>query len=126
LIQIAMGGMAAEELFFGESSTGVGGDLATATTTACQMIGALGMGSTLIVDTSVSFAGPSDVASKVLSLDDGRAEVERLLARSKSEALTMLKQNRHVVESLRDALLERDELVGPEIMTVIQAAGPEA
>jgi len=125
LIQIAMGGMAAEELFFGESSSGVGGDLASATTTACQMVGALGMGSTLIVDTSVSLAGPSDVASKVLSLDDGRAEVERLLARSKSEALTMLKQNRYVVESLRDALLERDELVGPEIMTVILAARPE-
>ena len=37
----------------------------------------------------------------------------------------MLKQNRYVVESLRDALLERDELVGPEIMTVILAARPE-
>ena len=44
--------MAAEELFFGESSSGVGGDLATATATACQMVGALGMGSSLIVDTS--------------------------------------------------------------------------
>jgi ATP-dependent Zn protease len=125
LIQIAMGGMAAEELFFGESSSGVGGDLASATTMACQMIGALGMGSSLIVDTSVSLTGSADIASKVLSNDAGRGEVEHLLARSKTEARSMLKQNRVVVEALRDALLARDELVGPEIIDTIRTASPE-
>jgi hypothetical protein len=34
----------------------------------------------------------------------------------------MLEGNRHVVETLRDALLERDELVGTEILDVIRQA----
>jgi ATP-dependent Zn protease len=125
MVQIAMGGMAAEELFFGESSSGVAGDLAAATTTACQMIGALGMGSSLIADTSISMTGATDVTAKVLGSDAGRDEVEQLLGRSKADARLMLEQNRHVIEALRDALLARDELVGPEIVEVIQAARPE-
>jgi cell division protease FtsH len=127
LIQIAMGGMAAEELFFGESSTGVAGDLATATSTACQMVGSLGMGSSLIADGSPGLHGSTDPAAKVLASDAGRDEVEHLLARAKAEARGMLKQNRHVVEALRDALLERDELVGEEIIATIRGAtAPEA
>ncbi len=126
MIQIAMGGMAAEELFFGETSSGVAGDLAAATATACQMIGVLGMGTSLIVDNSTSLSAPSDVAAKVLTHDDGRAEVEQLLSRSKDEARSMLNENRHVIEALRDALLEREELVGPEITAVISAARPDA
>ena len=40
-IQISFGGMTAEELFFGESGTGPGGDLMAATTLAAQMVGSL-------------------------------------------------------------------------------------
>ena len=43
LVQIAMGGWVAEELFFGQTSTGPAGDLASATRTAAQMVGAAGM-----------------------------------------------------------------------------------
>jgi ATP-dependent Zn protease len=50
--------------------------------------------------------------------------VEHLLARSKGDARSMLEENRQVVEALRDALLARDELVGPEIIEVIQTARP--
>jgi ATP-dependent Zn protease len=89
------------------------------------MIGALGMGSSLIADTSISMTGATDVTAKVLGSDAGRDEVEQLLGRSKADARLMLEQNRHVIEALRDALLERDELVGPEIVDVIQAARPE-
>ncbi len=35
----------------------------------------------------------------------------------------MLEDHRHVVEALRDALLDRDELVGDEILDVIGTAG---
>ena len=34
----------------------------------------------------------------------------------------MLEENRDVVEALRDALIERDELVGDEIIEVIDQA----
>ena len=55
LIDIAFGGMVAEELFFGEASTGVAGDLQAATLNACQMIGQLGMGTTLISSAAMEY-----------------------------------------------------------------------
>jgi ATP-dependent Zn protease len=122
LIQIAFGGMVAEDLFFGETSSGVTGDLQAATTAACQMVGAMGMGSSLISALAAQAPAEGNLAARVLSTDDGRAEVEGLLAFGKAEATKMLEGNRHVVETLRDALLERDELVGTEILDVIRQA----
>jgi len=119
LIQISFGGMVAEELFFGETSSGVAGDLKMATTAACQMIGALGMGSSLV---SLEAVSGGDPVAKVLSHEDARSEVERLLAAARDGVRDMLGRSRHVVEALRDALLERDELVGHEIVEVIEAA----
>jgi ATP-dependent Zn protease len=122
LIQIAMGGMAAEELFFGETSSGVAADLEAATMAACQMIGSLGMGTSLISVAALDM--PGNIVAKVLSTDAGRDEVEELLRRSKVEVRKILEDNRHVIEALRDALLEREELVGSEILDVITAAEP--
>jgi ATP-dependent Zn protease len=117
LIQIAFGGMVAEEMCFGETSSGVAADLQAATTAACQMVGSLGMGSTLISSAALDI--PGSIVTRVLSTDSGREEVDALLRRSKDEARAMLEDNRHVLEALRDALLERDELVGSEILDVI-------
>jgi ATP-dependent Zn protease len=119
LIQIAFGGMVAEEIFFGETGSGVASDLQVATTAACQMIGSLGMGSTLISVGALQAPGGGNVAARVLSCEDGRDEVEGLLRQAKFQVKELLEANRAVVESLRDALLERDELVGPEILEVI-------
>jgi ATP-dependent Zn protease len=124
LVQIAFGGMVAEELFFGETSSGVAADLQAATSAACQMVGSLGMGSTLISAAALDMPGGANIVSKVLSNDAGRDEVEELLRRAKGEARAMLESNREVVEALRDALLDRDELVGSEILDVIRAAQP--
>ncbi len=54
----------------------------------------------------------------------GREEVEQLLRGAKDEVRTMLEDNRNVIEALRDSLLERDELVGNEILDVIATAAP--
>ncbi len=48
LIRIAMGGLVAEEIFFGETSSGVSGDLLAATEAAAQMVGSFGMAGSLI------------------------------------------------------------------------------
>ena len=48
LIEIAFGGLVAEALFFGNTSSGVASDLLAATDAACQMIGSFGMGDTPI------------------------------------------------------------------------------
>jgi ATP-dependent Zn protease len=115
--------MVAEEIFFGESSTGVAGDLQAATQSACQMIGLLGMGTTLISSAALEYPA-GGVVSKVLATDDGRAEVEGLLSTAKASVTGMLGEHRHVVEALRDALLDRHELIGDEILEVIRSAGP--
>ncbi len=119
LIDIAFGGMVAEELFFGEASSGVASDLQAATANACQMIGQLGMGSTLVSSSAIEQPA-GGIVTKVLSTDGGRAEVEELLASSKASVRQLLEQNRKVVEALRDALLDHNELIGDEILSVIR------
>ena len=57
LVQISLGGMVAEELFFGERSSGVASDLKYATTLAAQMVGSLGMGDTLVSYEAVQAGG---------------------------------------------------------------------
>ncbi len=123
LIEIAFGGMVAEELFFGEASTGVAGDLQAATNYACQMIGMLGMGSTLISSAAAEYPAGGIVA-KVLSDEGTRREVEDLLASAKGSVTRMLDDHRYVVEALRDALLAEHELIGDAITDVIRSAAP--
>jgi LuxR family maltose regulon positive regulatory protein len=58
----------------------------------------------------------------VLSDPDGRERTERLLRDAKAAAKEQLDRNRVLVEALRDALLERDELIGDEILEVLRLA----
>ncbi len=122
-IQISFGGMVAEELFFGESGTGPSSDLAHATTIAARMVGSFGMAGSLVSFEAVE-AGPyaMGIVGKVLSNEDARESVERILDQSKQEVRRVLDENRHLVIALRDALLEHDELVGDEILDVLRAA----
>lgn len=124
LIQIAMGGQVAEELFFGDVSTGPGGDLAYATTLAAQMVGAVGMGESLISLAAVQQGAfnESNLVGRVLADPASRASVEAILAEQKEVARVLLREHRHVVEALRDALMDRHELVGREIRAVIDSA----
>jgi cell division protease FtsH len=114
--------MVAEELFFGEAGTGPSGDLQAATTAACQMVGSLGMAGSLISYDAMALAGAQNVVAKVLSTDTGREAVDRILNDAKATVGRMLDENRHIVEALRDALLDRDELLGDEIVAVVEAA----
>lgn len=120
LLQIAMGGMVAEEIFFGEPGTGPSGDLAGATRLAAQMVGAYGMAGSLI--SLEASRAPGDLVSKVLSDEPSRQAVEAFLGSAHSNAREVLLAQRHVVEALRDALLEHDELIGDEITGVIADA----
>lgn len=121
LLRIAMGGLAAEELFFGEAGTGPSGDLVAATQVAARMVGSFGMGSTLV---SLDAAGTPgvDLVGKVLSDNRARDEVDELLARARDDAAKVLAENVAVVEALRDALVARDELSGPDMIEIIERA----
>ncbi len=127
LIRIAFGGMVAEELFYGETSSGVAGDLKAATEMAARMVGSWGMGRGL---TSLDASGPAAIPAARGSLvqrvlgDDGAAEqVERILGRARQDVRDLLAGRPALVAALRDALLERDELIGAEIGAVLVAAG---
>jgi cell division protease FtsH len=123
LMQIAFGGMVAEEIFFGEVTTGPAGDLKMATTLAAQMVGSLGMAGSLFSYEAIE--GPyANVVAKVASTDDGKAKVEDLLNRARDEVRVILTEHTPMVERLRDALLERDELIGDEITAALEAARP--
>jgi cell division protease FtsH len=125
LIQIAMGGMVSEELFFGEAGTGPAGDLQAATSAAAEMVGSLGMAGSLISYNAMEMSGAANVVAKVLSSDEGREAVDRILNDAKKAVRGMIDEHRHVVEALRDALLDRDELIGEEIVAVIDTAMAE-
>jgi ATP-dependent Zn protease len=124
LVQIALAGQSAEEIFFGDVSTGPGGDLLYATNCAAEMVGAHGMNGSLVSYAAIQNSSFSDtnIVGRVLSDDRGRDAVEALLQENKTVVKALLEQNRHLVEALRDALIERDELVGREITDVLEAA----
>ena len=127
LVQIAMGGQCAEELFFGDVSTGPGGDLLYATNCAAEMVGAHGMDGSLVSYLAVQNSAFSDtnIVGRVLADDRGRDRVEALLQEQKATARALLAANLHLVEALRDALLDREELIGPEITDVLEAAAAQ-
>jgi ATP-dependent Zn protease len=121
LVQIALGGMVAEEIFFGEITSGPAGDLKAATNWAAMMIGSMGMDGTLFSYEAVE-SPHANVVAKLASSDDGKERIETLLGKAREEVHVMLADHRHVVEGLRDTLLQRDELIGDEITEAIAAA----
>ena len=61
---------------------------------------------------------PGNIVTKVTAVDAGREEVEAAAAQApRTSVRTMLEDNRNVIEALRDALLDRDELVGTRSST---------
>ncbi len=123
MIQIAMGGIAAEEIYFGESGSGPAGDLMAATNAAVEMVGSMGLGGSLVSFRALdpgAFGG--NLVARVLADPHGRRAVEDILSDQKQLALRLLRDNSHIVEALRDALIERRELVDLEIIEVIEGA----
>lgn len=124
LIQIALAGQCAEEIFVGDISTGPGGDLLYATNVAAQMVGACGMTGSLVSYAAVQNSSFNDanLVGRVLADSRGRDAVEALLQEQKAVVRQLISEHRHLVEALRDALLERHELVGPEITDILKSA----
>jgi ATP-dependent Zn protease len=127
LTQIALAGQCAEELFFGEISTGPGGDLLYATNVAAEMVGSVGMAGSLVSYVAVQNSAFSDtnIVGRVLADPQGRAQVEELLQNQKTVIRAILESNLHMVAALRDALLDREELIGPEITDILERAKTE-
>jgi ATP-dependent Zn protease len=127
MLKISFGGMVAEEIFFGESGSGPAGDLAAATKLAVDMVGSYGLG-----DAPTSFravdggAFSGDFAAQVLADPKARKAVDRILADAKYDTGSILADHRYLVEALRTALLEKEELDGEAILAVLREAESEA
>src|SRR5436305_1186986 len=131
----ALGAMAAERVFYGENSTGVGGDVQAATDRAAWMVGACGMAPEYIelrcddesevemrervmkrfqrIGTQIvnrTHAGSAE--SAVLHDPSQRQMVEQLLGQAYLAAHHLMDANRKAVDQIADELVAQRELYG--------------
>jgi cell division protease FtsH len=112
----ALGGRAAEQLVYGEITTGAESDLEQATRIARQMIGRWGMseriGPVSVLpgpgDEPTLFPGAGDSSEHTRELVD--EEVRRILEDCERTAMAQLAEHRDQLEALTRALLERETL----------------
>lgn len=119
LILVAFGGMAAEELEFGEASSGIMADLASATTVAAQLVGAFGAGGSRLSLQAAQLPGAANLVAKVLGDDPSRAATERILAEAEAETHRLIAEHREALAALADALLTDDELSGDQVRAIL-------
>jgi cell division protease FtsH len=114
-IKVALGGRAAEEVVYGETSTGAEADIQQLTEIARQMVGRWGMseaiGPVAVIPRDGQgplLPGVSEVSPDTQKLVDD--EVRRIVDESHQEVFTLLEQNRNRLDSLVQALLEHETL----------------
>ena len=112
-IKVALGGRAADELVFGERTTGAEADIRQLTEIARQMVGRWGMsdaiGPIAVVPQDGQYVpGAQETAERTHELID--AEVRKLVDEAHEEATELLRQNRDKLDSLAHALLEKETL----------------
>ena len=118
-IKVALGGRVAEELVFGDLTTGAESDIQQLTQIARQMVGRWGMSRTigtvavLAADGQGPFMpGVSEVSEQTHQLID--EEVRRLVAAAHDEVIELLRDHRDKLDSLAKALLEHETLDQPD------------
>jgi len=121
-IQISLAGYVAESIWFGQVTSGPSSDLQAATLRAAVYIGMYGMGRSLI-SASLDADQLEDAIGATLGDRERRKEVDAVLNECRESVRNLLLQKRHVVEGVRDALLEREELVGDEIEVLMAELG---
>jgi cell division protease FtsH len=114
-IKVALGGRAAEDVVFGETSTGAESDIQQLTELARQMVGRWGMseaiGPVAVIPRDGQgplLPGVAEVAPETQKLVDD--EVRRVVEESHREVVALLEEHRKQLDSLANALLEHETL----------------
>ena len=114
-IKVALGGRAAEEVVYGETSTGAESDIQQLTEIARQMVGRWGMSSAIgpvaVIPrdgTGQFLPGVAEVSPATQKLVDD--EVRRVVEESHRQVVALLEENRSKLDSLAGALLEHETL----------------
>jgi cell division protease FtsH len=113
-IKVALGGRAAEEVTFGDATTGAEGDIDQLTRLARYMVGRWGMSP----EVGMIAVLPSDGASPFASVDGFSqrtrelldAEVRRIVDGAYREVVALLRSERGRLDALAEALLARETL----------------
>ena len=112
-LEVALGGRAAEEVFYGPEGVGAGAgggqssDLAKATGIAFDMVCRLGLGRSARL-----------VWHETPTAQD-RMEAEELIAESYARAKELIANHRGLVEQIVNALIERQEMSGEELRKLV-------
>jgi cell division protease FtsH len=111
-IMVSLGSRAVEELILDTKTANASSDLRHATAVAITYVGHVGMGSTLLVFPD-SAMGP---APQVILLAD------RLLEMLYEETKRLIREKEYAVHAVANALLQKNELIGPELDEVFAYA----
>jgi ATP-dependent Zn protease len=146
-IRWGLGSIAAERVFYGENSSGVSGDLASATREAALMVGVYGMGPDRRNDEDSMRAqlighrliaqsaaleppqGEPNVVAAVLKDREKAQDAAQILGSAYVDCWRLMLKNKDAIDSLAKRLVERRELVGREIdemLDTVHLVGPEA
>ena len=124
---MSMGGYAAEQLVFGDITTGPSGDLQTSTNLARAMVTQWGMSDilgpvALEQNSRNPMAGTSrEYSEKIGDLID--TEVERMMKEARDRATKVLVDYRHVLDIIAAKLIEVETLEQKEYEDIISAHG---
>ncbi|MDL1871724.1 ATP-dependent metallopeptidase FtsH/Yme1/Tma family protein [Deltaproteobacteria bacterium PRO3] len=128
MIAILMGGRLAEELIFGQKTTGAGNDIEKATDLARKMVCEWGMSEKLgplafgkkeeAIFLGREFAQHQDYSERTAAEIDH--EVRDIVTRNYERAKDLLKNHLTELHALAEALLERETLTSEEINQVIR------
>ncbi|GAB4160837.1 MAG: ATP-dependent zinc metalloprotease FtsH [Candidatus Dojkabacteria bacterium] len=118
MIASAVGGKVAEEVFFGEMTTGAGSDIRQVTEIARAMVQRYGMSEKLgfvkygdmeeVTYLGNQYGGQRDFSEKTAQLID--EEIKRLIDEAQANARKLLKDNEAVVKKLVALLLEKEQV----------------
>ena len=119
------GGRAAEEVVFGSITSGASNDIEKATQMARTMITRYGMSD------QFGMVALETVSNPYLSSDNSLtcspetsarvdAEVQSMIATAHDKAVTILKQNRELMDELAAYLLEKETITGAEFMDILR------
>jgi cell division protease FtsH len=118
-IKVALGGRSAEEVVFGDLTTGAESDLQQLTQIARHMVGRWGMSRAIGTVTVIPsdgqgpfFPGAAGVSEETQRLID--EEVRRIVSTAREEVIALLTENRDKLDSLAQALLEHETLDQPD------------
>jgi cell division protease FtsH len=126
-VRMALGGRAAEEVVFGDQTTGAEGDIAQVTALVRHMVGRWGMSATIGMVAVLPQDGgnPWGALASPRTLELLDEEVRRTVEAAYEDVVGLLEAERSRLDALAEALLERETLDQIDAYRIAGLADPE-